>query len=261
MSLPTVLILGGSACGHICGNGCYQKYNMIYAGLEEHCWATPDGEPCKTYQYRCDKPEESYSAYLDVQGDWYTEEFWNDIKHLLRSRYGRENFDIIQFPAETAKYLPGGLEVEDLFNTQIAANLIAANMYELLAVGGLLYIDYAIKYDDTSTDWVKYAPFGKTPNVMYIALENVGFSPAATPVDVPTLEQYVDKPKLLAKIKTSLKEYPLIHRRDTPLGEAQAQPQAQVPLMIPFLDHKQFVIIMEKNEYMPSIIWKQHKQH
>lgn len=240
MELPILLVLGGSACGQICNNGCYQRYNIIYAGLEEHCFRTPEGEPCKSYGYRCDKLEGSYSNYLDVQGDWYTKEFWGNIKHLLKMRYDADAFDIIQFPQETAKYLPGGLEVNKLYDTPVAADLIAANIYELLKPNGLLYIDYAIKYNDVPTDWTVNTPFSGIQK-MYTSLEHVGFGPASSVSD--ELEKYSDKPKLLNKLKVLVKGYPVVHRSETPLGSPDKEDSIR---FIPDISVRQFVIVLEK---------------
>lgn len=242
-----ILILGGSACGYICNNDCYRNYNIIYAGMEEHCWKTPKGEPCKTYGYRCNKLDGSYSNYLDIMGDWYTSEFWSSISSLLKDRYDADAFDIVQFPTETVKFLPGGLECDKEYCTQVAADLVAANIYSVLKKGGILYIDYTNNPTGNPTDWIARSPFSETNpgRFMYESLERVGFRPyndsdSSTSSTSSTSSVRFSNSKIEDKVKKTLRGYPILHRSYTPQGHPEQS------VAIPMANVGDYVIALEK---------------
>ena len=240
-ALPLVLILGGSANGNPDafrkGSARGSSRTVVYAGLEEHHENTD--EPCRTHFVRCEPHPGGYSNNLDIQGDWNEPRFWAALKKFIKG----EQFDIIQFPSETAKFLPGGSSIPGHVDTPEAAAFIATNIYDIMAHNGLLYIDYLPLCGSVSSpvQFVKN-PFSKS--LIHRALAAAGFHP---PVGYPAEDTFINHvtPKHIKHVKKVSPKYPLVHRSQTPqgyTGTTLAVAVAQYPLSGP----KEFMIVMQK---------------
>ena len=143
-----LLDLGGNAC-HINNCEIFNTYNIVTSGTGACATCLRD----KSVQYMCSECKLRYSKTpdqdhqcIDVYGNWEDPQFWLNLRDFISKKYGKTEFDIVQFPLATTKFI---LDADDVIKA------IVDNIFRILKPGGFFYFPmYIDPVDYSAAHWV-----------------------------------------------------------------------------------------------------------